>query len=718
MDSVPPVESRLRPAIRRLSETTANRIAAGEVVERPAAAVKELVENALDAGATRIAVQLEGGGMDRILVEDDGCGMDAADLALCIERHATSKLPEEATLFRIATLGFRGEALPSIGAVARLSITSRPADGNAHRITVEGGHVGAVMPAAGAPGTRIEVRDLFFATPARRKFLRHARTEAEHAIEAVRRLALAWPGVAFRVESEGREALSLAATDWEGRIRQVLGPGFAAAAVPVEHVGAALDLRGLAALPSYTRPTTMAQHLVVNRRPVRDPLLRVALRVAYRDVIPQGRHPVAALFLDIPPESLDVNVHPMKTELRFREGEAVRGAVISALRRALAVGAGAAVAVPGFAPGAGWSAIASVWPDGGSPPGAGAAADGRARGDVPGIGADHAPGPDPAGRAFEAPASPGGFGPHAAFGRAVPDPWDTLARTAPHATGTGEDCGDATGAASRGAVLGRSDTGDNASDPTYGREAPARPGGTPAAGTPGFAESLGALPPPPAAPVQRALGLVPAAPRAPAPARERAPDHHPLGRALAQILDTYILAEAPDGALVLVDQHAAHERLTHEALNAQLVEGGVRAQPLLLPAVVDLPAPDAARLLEHADALGRLGLEIEGFGGGAVLVRALPALLGAPDPAPLLQDLAEELAELGEAASLQRRLDAAVARLACHGSVRAGRRLLPAEMDALLRAMEATPRAATCSHGRPTALRLDAAALERMFGRR
>uniref|UniRef100_UPI0018DEF33C DNA mismatch repair endonuclease MutL n=1 Tax=Roseomonas rosulenta TaxID=2748667 RepID=UPI0018DEF33C len=351
MDSVPPVESPPRPAIRRLPETTANRIAAGEVVERPAAAVKEMVENALDAGATRIAVLLEGGGMDRILVEDDGCGMGAADLALAIERHATSKLPEEATLFRIATLGFRGEALPSIGAVARLAITSRPAGGSAHRITVEGGHVGAVAPAAGASGTRVEVRDLFFATPARRKFLRHARTEADHAIEAVRRLALAWPAVTFRVESDGREALNLPATDWEGRIRQVLGPGFAAAAVPVEHVGAALDLRGLAALPSFTRPTTMGQHLVVNRRPVRDPLLRVALRVAYRDLIAQGRHPAAALFLDIPPESVDVNVHPMKTELRFRESEAVRGAVISALRRALAVGAGAAVAVPGVVPG-------------------------------------------------------------------------------------------------------------------------------------------------------------------------------------------------------------------------------------------------------------------------------------------------------------------------------------------------------------------------------
>jgi DNA mismatch repair protein MutL len=635
-------ESPPRPVIRRLSETTANRIAAGEVVERPGAAVKELVENALDAGAARIAVLLEGGGMDRILVEDDGHGMGAADLALAIERHATSKLPEEATLFRIATLGFRGEALPSIGAVARLSITSRPPGGAAHRITVEGGRVGPVTPAAGAPGTRVEVRDLFFATPARRKFLRQPRTEAEHAIEAVRRLALAWPAVAFRVEADGREALNLPATDWESRIRQVLGPDFAAAAVPVEAVGIALDLRGLAALPSYTRPTTAGQHLVVNRRPVRDPLLRVALRVAYRDVIGQGRHPAAALFLDLPPESVDVNVHPMKTELRFREADSVRGTLINALRRALAVGAGAAVAVPGFVPadGHGWTA----------------------------------PGGQP-GRAGDA--------------------WSPAAPAWPAEPEAGAP------------AEGRQDAA-----PAAGHPWPAPP--WPAA--PGFAEALPAAAPPGPA-LQRALGLAPPPPR-PAAQPERAPEAQPLGRALAQILETYILAEAPDGALILVDQHAAHERLTHEALAAQLLEGGVRAQPLLLPAVVDLPPADAARLLAEAEALARLGLEIESFGGAAVLVRALPALLGAPDPAPLLRDLAEELAELGEAASLQRRLDAAVARLACHGSVRAGRRLAPAEMDALLRAMEATPRAATCSHGRPTVLRLDAAALERMFGRR
>jgi DNA mismatch repair protein MutL len=582
-----------RPAIRLLSETTANRIAAGEVVERPAAALKEIVENALDAGARRITVTLEGGGMDRILVEDDGIGMGPEDLMLAVERHATSKLPEEATLFRIATLGFRGEALPSIGAVARLSITSCPRDGVAHRISVEGGLKGDVAPASGAPGTRVEVRDLFFATPARRKFLKHPRTEAEHAVEAVRRLALAWPEVAFRVESDGREVLALPAADQEGRIRQVLGAEFAAAAVPVESVSASLDITGLAALPSHHRPTTLGQHLVVNRRPVRDPLLRVALRVAYRDVIPQGRHPAAALFLQVPPESVDVNVHPMKTELRFRDGEAVRGALVSTLRKSLAIGAGTVVAMPSLA----------------------------------------------------------GAAPVAGFSEALP----VLPQSMP------------------------------------------RPAGLPQPRLPlGFRPP--SLPPP--------------------PAPEPLDAAHPLGRAVAQILDTYIIAEAADGALVLVDQHAAHERLTHEALSAQLRDGGVRSQPLLVPAVVDMPAADAARLLGAAEALARLGLEIESFGAGAVLVRSLPALLGAADPAPLLRDMTEELAADAESTALERKLDAAIARLACHGSIRAGRRMNAAEMDALLRQMEATPRAATCSHGRPTVLKLDTAALERMFGRR
>ncbi|HZF77911.1 MAG TPA: DNA mismatch repair endonuclease MutL [Acetobacteraceae bacterium] len=589
------------PRIRLLPETTANRIAAGEVVERPAAAVKELVENALDAGARRVSVALEEGGIGRILVEDDGHGMAPADLALAVERHATSKLPEEAALFRIGTLGFRGEALPSIGAVSRLLITSRPAGGEAHAVEVEGGRKRPVAPAAGPPGTRVELRDLFFATPARRAFLKAPRTEADHALEAVRRLALAWPEVAFRVEVDGREALALPPATREARVAAILGPDFAAAAVPVEESRGALRLSGLAALPTHHRATGAAQHLVVNRRPVRDRLLATALRVAYRDALPAGRHAAAALFLDLPPEAVDVNVHPMKTELRFREEAEVRGLVIGALRRAIAVGAGRA------------------------------------------------------------------------------DPWQGAAAPGP-------------GFAEAPAPL---------SVPGW-RPAPAAPPRHPRLPL-GFA-----------APEPRAEPL----PELPSDAPGDAPGHAPLGRPLAQILDTYVLAEAPDGALVLVDQHAAHERLTHERLRAQLLEGGVRSQPLLLPAVVELPPRDAAALLARTEELGRLGLEIEGFGPGAVLVRAVPALLGTPEPGPILRDLAEELAETGEGLALAARLDAAVARLACHGSVRAGRRLTPPEMAALLRQMEATPGASTCSHGRPTVLRLGPAELERMFGRR
>ncbi|PHK95752.1 DNA mismatch repair endonuclease MutL [Pseudoroseomonas rhizosphaerae] len=608
--------------IRLLSATTADRIAAGEVVERPAAAVKELVENALDAGARRIRVALEGGGTGRILVEDDGAGMSAADLALCIERHATSKLPEEAALFRISTLGFRGEALPSIGAVARLSITSRPQGGEAHQISVEGGLKGELRPAAGAPGTRVEVRDLFYATPARRKFLKTPGTEAGHAVEAVRRLAMAWPEVAFRMEVEGRAVLNLAPADRAGRLAALLGPDFAAAAVPVGGASwEALTLEGMAALPGLTRATAAEQHLVVNRRPVRDPLLRAALRVAYRDLIAPGRHPVAALFIDLPPEMVDVNVHPMKTELRFREAGAVRGALISALRRALAVGAGAVAEPAGHAGAAAREEAADAMAWGSAPP---------------------RPELQPAGFAEAEPAFAGP--------RAHGFSWQPgLRLTLPR---------------------------------------PVTPG-------PGQAPEPAPLPPP-------------------APAVEEGP----LGRPVAQLMETYILAEAPDGALVLVDQHAAHERLTHEAFRAQLLEGRVRSQPLLLPAVVELGALECGRLLEAAPALERLGLELEGFGPGAVLVRALPALLGNPDPAPLLRDLCAELAEWEESTALERRLDAAIARLACHGSIRAGRRLNPAEMDALLRQMEATPRASTCSHGRPTWLRLGRPEFEKLFGRR
>ncbi len=576
--------------IRLLPETTVNRIAAGEVIERPAAAVRELVENALDAGARRIAVAITGGGIERIEVVDDGEGMSPEELALAVQRHATSKLPDD-DLVRIATLGFRGEALPSIGAAARLAITSRPPGAEAAAsVTVEGGRVGAPAPAAGAPGTRVVGGDLFYATPARRKFLKSPRAEADAAEAAVRRLALASPQTAMRFESDGRVAFDLPGQDRAERVAALLGAEAAAALLVVEGVRNAVRVTGYAAAPSVTRATAAAQVLVVNGRPVADPVLRVAVRVAYRDVIAAGRHPVVALFLELPPEELDVNVHPAKAEVRFRDPGEVRGLVISALTRALAGGAG---------------------------------------------------------------------------------------------------------------------TGTALMQPHTGR--PAMTLRTQGLARPGMAEA------------GLALGAAPAvrpAERFHGPFSERDGAAFPLGAPVAQVLDTYIIAVAGDGSLVLVDQHAAHERLTHETLRAQLLEGGVRAQPLLLPAVVDLPPVDAARLLARGEELGRLGLEIEAFGAGAVLVRAMPAALGTPEPGPLLRDLADEFADMEESTVLAARLDAVLARIACHGSIRAGRRLGMPEMDALLRQMEATPRADTCSHGRPTWLKLTRAEIERLFGRR
>jgi DNA mismatch repair protein MutL len=576
--------------IRLLSEATVNRIAAGEVIERPAAVVKELVENALDAGGSRIAVALAEGGIARIEVSDDGSGMNAAELALAVQRHATSNLADE-SLVRIATLGFRGEALPSIGAAARLAITSRsPGAPNAHTIRVEGGLVSEVAPCAGAPGTRVVVRELFFATPARRKFLKHPRTEAEHGEVAVRRLALAAPAVAFRLESDGRVAFDRPAQTRRARVAALLGEDASAALLAVDGAREALRLTGFACGPALSRATGAAQYLVVNGRPVADPVLKVAVRVAYRDVIAAGRHAVVALFLDMPPDELDVNVHPAKTELRFRDPAAVRSFVISTLSRALSGGAGTA-----------------------------------------------------------------------------------------------------TPAAALRLVHSR---------PAWQAARPARAG---------FAEAPSAPLQP--LPLDAAPGARRLAPEAPSP-------DFPLGAPVAQVLDTYIIAVAADGSLVLVDQHAAHERLTHEALRAQMLDGGVRSQPMLLPAVVELAPADAARLLARAAELARLGVEIEAFGGAAVLVRAMPAALGAPEPRPLLRDLADELAEMEESTALEARLDAVIARLACHGSIRAGRRLGAEEMAALLRQMEATPRAATCSHGRPTFLKLSKAEIETLFGRR
>ncbi len=583
--------------IRLLSETLVNRIAAGEVIERPAAVVKELVENALDAGARRIAVAIAEGGIARIAVADDGAGIAAEDLPLAVARHATSKLGDE-QLIRITTLGFRGEALPSIGAAGRLCITSRPeAADHATTIRVEGGRVFAPIPAAGPPGTEVVVRDLFFATPARRKFLKSPRSEAEAAETVARRLALAAPGVGFRFESDGRVVFDRAGESLAARIAALFGAGAAENLLPLAAERGEMRLSGFAGAAHLSRANAALQHFIVNQRPVTDPVLRTALRVAYRDVIPAGRHPVAALILDLPAEEVDVNVHPAKTELRFRDPAGVRALVIGALRAALAMPAGT---LP--------------------PP----------RFDAPRFDATR-------------------------FGSTA-------------------------------------DAASPASAPSAMR----------------FAETLLPLAAPPAA---RQITPAAGAPAADAP-------EYPLGAAVAQVLDTYILALAGDGALVVVDQHAAHERLTQERLAREWAAGGVRAQPLLLPAVVELTPAEAERVLAQAEALARLGLEIEAFGPQAVLVRALPAALGAPEPGPLLRDIADELGESGTEAALTARLDAVLARLACHGSIRAGRRLQAAEMDALLREMEATPRAATCSHGRPTFIRLRRAEIERLFGRR
>jgi len=570
-------------SIRLLPETLVNRIAAGEVIERPAACVKELVENALDAGATRISVGISGGGIERIEVVDDGIGMDPDDLALSVQRHATSKLDDD-RLVRIRSLGFRGEALPSIGAVARLSITSRnQGSSNATEIRVEGGTVSDIVPAAGTRGTRVVVADLFYATPARRKFLKSAQSEGEQTAIMLRRLAMTAPGVAFRFESDGRTGFDLPAQGRRERFAALIGSEVGQSLVAFERERDGMRLQGLIAPPAFTRANGAQQYFTVNGRTVTDPELRTALKVAVRDVIESGRYPIAALWLDLPAEELDVNVHPAKAELRFRDPQAVRGLVISSVRAALGQGAG----------------------------------------------------PSPAPFVSQ-------FRPTMAF---------------------------------------------------YPAEAPR-----------GMAEA------------QLPFGVAPSARMLSEPPPPRA--EYPLGAPVAQVLDTYIIAVAADGSLVLVDQHAAHERLTHEALAAQMRDGSVRSQALLLPAIVTLSAMDCANLLRRTTDLARLGLEIETFGGSAILVRALPAALGAPDPAPLLRDLADELAEWDEATVLESRLDAVVARMACHGSIRAGRRLNAAEMDALLRQMEATPRAATCSHGRPTFLKMSKSEIEKLFGRK
>lgn len=628
-----------RPHVRRLPEVIVNRIAAGEVIERPAAAVKELIENAIDAGARRLNIALDGGGVERMIVTDDGVGMSPDDLALAVERHCTSKLGDE-TLVHINTLGFRGEALPSIGAAARLSITSRPkGESGAWRIRVEGGKTYPPEPVAGAYGTSVVVEDLFFATPARRKFLKSARVEGRHVESVVRRLALAVPQTAFRFVLDGREVLDLPSQDMAARAAALLDASEADGFLTIDGVREGMTLTGFICPPSVHRSTANGQFMLVNGRPVVDPVLKTAVRVAYRRVIEPGRHPVVALMLTVPPEQVDVNVHPAKTELRFADEAAVRSLVIGTLQRALEHGAGGAGVRPvlSSAPRA-----TRIW----YPPEQGQVA------------------PQPAPAYPSATPLAGVAEPRLLFGDAP------SARTLP-VTAQPMPFAPDVGSAAQGAGQA---AGANASVPLVGEA-----GG---------------------------VGL-----------------DHPLGAAVAQVLDTYILAVAADGSLVLVDQHAAHERLTHERLREQYLSGRVQAQRLLVPDVVDLPRVQQDLLLARQPMLERLGVEIEEFGGGSVLVRALPAMLGKSDAVSLLRDLADELEadENGapdEMASLDGKLDAVIARMACHGSIRAGRRLAPEEMNALLRQMEATPRAGTCSHGRPTWLKLSRNDLEKLFGRR
>jgi DNA mismatch repair protein MutL len=590
-------------AIRLLPPVLVNRIAAGRSTTSPAAAVKELVENAIDAGASRIDITLKEGGQELISVVDNGGGITSDELALAVERHCTSKLPDD-DLLRIAALGFRGEALPSIGAVSRMRIVSRPtATDSAWEITVEAGKKSTPAPAAHPPGTRVEVRDLFFATPARLKFLKTPRTERDLAVDAVRRLAMAYPAISFAVSGdEERVLLRLAAAAQVGtstarrtRLAALLGRDFAENSVEIDAERGGFGLTGLIGLPTLNRALPRDQYLVVNGRPVRDKLLVGAVRGAYQDVLARDRHPMVALFLDGPAEAIDVNVHPAKAEVRFRDAALVRGLIVGALRNALAAAghrASSTVAV---------AAVAAFRP-------------GRDR-------------------------------PVASPRFAFTPPTASLALA------------------------------ESASDFLRPTEEPS--------------------------------AVSDAAPSA----------ETPLGTPRAQLHGTYILAETASG-IVLVDQHAAHERLVYERMKEALAAHGVARQVLLLPVVVELDESGAARLAARAEELAEFGLLIEPFGPGAVVVREVPALLSGLDVGALVRDLADELAEWGDTLALKERIETVCGTLACHTSVRAGRRLSPAEMEALLRQMEATPNSGQCNHGRPTYIALDLADIERLFGRR
>jgi len=601
-----------RPVIRQLDDTAINRIAAGEVVERPASAVKELVENAIDAGARRITVEIAHGGKSLIRVTDDGCGMGPADLPLALSRHATSKI-DGTDLLNIRSFGFRGEALPSLGAVGRLKITSRVKGGAAHEIRVTGGEMGPVKPAALSAGTQVELRDLFFAMPARLKFLRTDRAEQKAISDVIKRLAMAETGVGFTLKdvSDGERVLLRAEAEQgdlfdalTARLSRIMGREFVDNAMRIEAEREGLQLSGLAGLPTYSRGAAVAQFLFVNGRPVRDKLLIGALRAGYMDVMSRDRHPAAALFLTCPPDRVDVNVHPAKSEVRFRDPGLPRGLIVSALRHALA--------------GAGHRASSTV-------------ADGV-------LGAFQ---PEPS-------------GPARVYQMDRPSQ-GTLARAQSWQAPAMEEAA-----------------------PPWDAPAPSARVEDPAEVTP------------------EASAL-------------------PLGAARAQVHENYIIAQTEAG-MVIVDQHAAHERLVYEKLKRQMAENGVARQALLIPEIVNLGS-DADRLLDRAADLAELGLVIEPFGPGTIAVRETPALLGVVHAESLLRDILDEIDALGDSQALRARLDAVLSRVACHGSIRSGRRMSADEMNALLREMEATPMSGQCNHGRPTYVTLALPDIERLFGR-
>ena len=611
--------------VHQLPETLINQIAAGEVIERPASVVKELVENAIDAGARRIEIATAAGGKALIRVVDDGLGMDAEDLTLAIRRHCTSKIDQR--LDDICTLGFRGEALPSIGSVARLTIRSRPQGSpHANEVSLAGGVPAPLRPAAANQGTTVEVRDLFFATPARLKFLKSDRAETAAITEIVRRIAIAFPSVRFTVSGPDRSTLDLPATgeDRLARIAQVLGDEFAANTIALDAVREDVGLAGHIGLPTWNKANSLSQYAFVNGRPVQDKQILSAVRAAYSDTLPRGRYPVAVLWITLDPALVDVNVHPAKADVRFRDPGLVRGLIVGAIRQALVSGGDRA---------------------------------------SPSAGAGLA-------QAFRAP--------------------ETFRQASPARAYHQDRFGGLSG-----------------SNPAAGWQASASPSRPLNGFGSGFSES---------SQPEIAEIATPSARMGDTDADQPAIEH-PLGAARTQIHENYIVAQTRDG-LVIVDQHAAHERLVFERFKTALRAGKVASQILLLPEIIDLPEDDCDRLAERAADLAELGLVLERFGPGAIAVREIPAMLGEADVTGLVRDLADEMAEWDSSGSLRDRLEAVASTMACHGSVRSGRRLVPEEMNALLREMERTPGSGQCNHGRPTYIELKLTDIEKLFSRR